>query len=61
MAYFRECINRGPLPEAAGQAPLDVATQLRETVLQASLYMTMRQAQGGPGQLDSRAGELWDR
>lgn len=60
MVYFRECIGRGILTEASKQTPLEVAGQLRETVLQSSPYMTMQQVEGA-GRLSSRAGELWDR
>ena len=60
MAYFRAAISKGPLPEAAGYSALDVATQLRETVLQTSLHLTLKQAQHA-GQLDSLSSQLWDR
>jgi hypothetical protein len=54
-------LAQGPIPEVAEWTSLDVATLLRETILQASLQRTLQQANLPDHHTQPSVQEMWDR
>lgn len=60
MAYFRWCLAQGLIPEAEVLTSHELASMLRETVLQACLQRTLQQANIHDDSVPP-AKQLWDR
>lgn len=60
MAYLKRVLAEGTSLDVADWTPLDIASMLRETVLQASLQRTLQQAQL-QYQSEPSTKALWDR
>jgi hypothetical protein len=61
-SYFRQSVARGPHPQAAHWSALDLATMLRQTVLQSSLQLNLQRMQLPPEQhSELPVSKLWER